>query len=68
MSTTTPTIRMRTFGRDSNTSSSGEPTIDETLTLLRGRMRGWCAPLRHDLERRGRRVVGLGCSRSPRMG
>ena len=36
-----PTMRRRRFGRDS--SSSGEPTNEATLTLLRGRMRGWRA-------------------------
>ena len=39
--TTTPTTRRRRFGRDG--SSSGEPTSEATLTLLRGRMRGWRA-------------------------
>ena len=65
-STMTPTMRSRRFGRDS--SSSGEPTMDATLTLLRGRMRGWRASSRHERRVAPGRVEGLGWSRSPRMG
>ena len=61
-----PTIRRRRLGRDG--SSSGEPTSEATLTLLRGRMRGWRASLRHEDRARRRWSGGLGWRRSPRMG